>query len=187
MAHRFGGVIAANRPITLIRCPQGRAKKCFFQKHDTGSMGEDVKHVPIEEKKGGVQDYLYVDDIKGILSCVQMGTIEFHGWGSRSADVEAPEGRRPIFQGKGSKSPLDISPDGEKILSTAAPAGPAFEGGAIRCGRCPHDRVLRRPRDGSTLALAGLRHPAATSATTSAAGTRLPMANSACGSISIRW
>ena len=32
------------------------------------------------------------------------------------ADVEAPEGRRPIFQGKGSKSPLDISPDGKSLL-----------------------------------------------------------------------
>ena len=58
-------VDAAKRPITLIRCPQGRAKKCFFQKHDTGSMGEHVKHVPIVEKKGGSQDYLYVDDVRG--------------------------------------------------------------------------------------------------------------------------
>jgi bifunctional non-homologous end joining protein LigD len=91
---------AANRPITLIRCPQGRAKKCFFQKHDTGSMGEDVKHVPIEEKKGGTADYLYVDDIKGILSCVQMGTIEFHGWGSRADKVEFPD--RLVF---------DLDPD----------------------------------------------------------------------------
>jgi bifunctional non-homologous end joining protein LigD len=93
-------VDAANRPITLIRCPQGRAKKCFFQKHDTGSMGEDVKHVPIVEKKGGKQDYLYVNDIKGILSCVQMGTIEFHGWGSRADDVEHPD--RMVF---------DLDPD----------------------------------------------------------------------------
>jgi bifunctional non-homologous end joining protein LigD len=91
---------AANRPLTLIRCPQGRARKCFFQKHDTGSMGEAVKHVPIEEKKGGVQDYLYVDDIKGILSCVQMGTIEFHGWGSRIAKVDYPD--RLVF---------DLDPD----------------------------------------------------------------------------
>jgi bifunctional non-homologous end joining protein LigD len=91
---------AANRPITLIRCPQGRAKKCFFQKHDTGSMGEDVKHVPIVEKKGGQQDYLYVDDIRGILSCVQMGTIEFHGWGSRADKVEYPD--RLVF---------DLDPD----------------------------------------------------------------------------
>ena len=90
----------ANRPLTLVRCPQGRAKKCFFQKHDTGSMGEFVKHVPIAEKKGGTQDYLYVDDIRGILSCVQMGTIEFHGWGSKVEDVERPD--RLVF---------DLDPD----------------------------------------------------------------------------
>ncbi|MCA1748774.1 MAG: DNA ligase D, partial [Sphingomonadales bacterium] len=64
------------RPISLVRCPQGRAKKCFFQKHDSGSFGEHVRHVPIAEKKGGVEDYLYVRDIAGILACVQMGTIE---------------------------------------------------------------------------------------------------------------
>jgi bifunctional non-homologous end joining protein LigD len=93
-------VDAANRPLTLIRCPQGRAKKCFFQKHDTGSMGEAVKHVPIREKKGGIQDYLYVDSIKGILSCVQMGTIEFHGWGSRVDKVDYPD--RLVF---------DLDPD----------------------------------------------------------------------------
>ena len=93
-------VEAANRPITLIRCPQGRAKKCFFQKHDTGSMGEHVKHVPIEEKKGGRQDYLYVEDVRGILACVQMGTIEFHGWGSKVDKVEYPD--RLVF---------DLDPD----------------------------------------------------------------------------
>ncbi|MBA3526330.1 MAG: ATP-dependent DNA ligase, partial [Sphingomonas sp.] len=91
---------ARNRPITLIRCPQGRAKKCFFQKHDTGSMGEHVKHVAIKEKKGGEQDYLRVDDVRGILSCVQMGTIEFHGWGSRADKVEYPD--RLVF---------DLDPD----------------------------------------------------------------------------
>jgi bifunctional non-homologous end joining protein LigD len=93
-------VDVANRPITLIRCPQARAKKCFFQKHDTGSMGEHVKHVPIREKKGEVQDYLYFDDIRGVLSAVQMGTIEFHGWGSRADDVEHPD--RLVF---------DLDPD----------------------------------------------------------------------------
>jgi bifunctional non-homologous end joining protein LigD len=56
--------------------------------------------VPIKEKKGGVQDYLYVDDIRGILGCVQMGTIEFHGWGSRADDVEHPD--RLVF---------DLDPD----------------------------------------------------------------------------
>jgi len=91
---------AASRPISLVRCPQGRAKKCFFQKHDSGSFGPQVHHVPIAEKNGGTEDYLYVEDVTGILSCVQMGTIEFHAWGSRVSDVEAPE--RMIF---------DLDPD----------------------------------------------------------------------------
>ena len=91
---------AAQRPISLVRCPQGRAKKCFFQKHDSGSFGPHVHHVPIAEKKGGTEDYLYVEDAAGILACVQMGTIELHGWGSRVADVEAPD--RMVF---------DLDPD----------------------------------------------------------------------------
>jgi bifunctional non-homologous end joining protein LigD len=82
---------AANRPVSLVRCPQGRGKKCFFQKHDSGSFGSHVHHVPIREKNGDMEDYLYVEDMEGLLTCVQMGTIEFHGWGSRTSDVEAPE------------------------------------------------------------------------------------------------
>ncbi|MGI8942973.1 MAG: DNA ligase D [Qipengyuania sp.] len=90
----------ARRPVSLVRCPQGRSKKCFFQKHDSGSFGDSVHHVPIREKNGGTEDYLYVDAARGILQCVQMGTIEFHGWGSRSDDVEAPD--RMVF---------DLDPD----------------------------------------------------------------------------
>jgi bifunctional non-homologous end joining protein LigD len=91
---------AADRPVSLVRCPQGRAKKCFFQKHDSGSFGPSVRHVPVTEKRGNVEDYLYVEDAAGLLACVQMGTIEFHGWGSRASDVEAPD--RMVF---------DLDPD----------------------------------------------------------------------------
>ncbi|HWJ58185.1 MAG TPA: DNA ligase D [Sphingomicrobium sp.] len=91
---------AANRPMTLIRCPQGRGKKCFFQKHDSGSFGDAVKHIPIKEKDGETEDYLYFDNIRGLLACVQMGTIEFHGWGSKIDAVEKPD--RLVF---------DLDPD----------------------------------------------------------------------------
>jgi bifunctional non-homologous end joining protein LigD len=90
----------AKRPISLIRCPQGRAKQCFFQKHDNGAMGPHVKHVAVEESDGEVQDYLYVQDARGILACVQMGTIEFHGWGSKAKKLEYPD--RLVF---------DLDPD----------------------------------------------------------------------------
>lgn len=91
---------AGSRPISLVRCPQGRAKKCFFQKHDAGSFGDAVRHVGIMEKDGQEEPYLYIDTPEGLLTCVQMGTIEFHGWGARIEDVEKAD--RLVF---------DLDPD----------------------------------------------------------------------------
>ncbi|WP_375270537.1 DNA ligase D [Sphingomonas sp.] len=91
---------SGHRPISLVRCPQGRAKQCFFQKHDAGSFGEAVHRVAVEEKDGSSEDYLWVDDAAGLLTCVQMGTIEFHGWGSRIDALERPD--RMVF---------DLDPD----------------------------------------------------------------------------
>ncbi len=91
---------AGSRPISLVRCPQGRAKKCFFQKHDAGSFGDAVHQVGISEKDGHEEPYLYLDTADGLLTCVQMGTIEFHGWGSRIEDVEKAD--RLVF---------DLDPD----------------------------------------------------------------------------
>ncbi len=82
---------AGQRPVSLVRCPQGRAKACFFQKHDAGSFGEHVHHVDVREKDGSTEPYLYVDDADGLVACVQMGTIEFHGWGSRIDALEKPD------------------------------------------------------------------------------------------------
>ena len=90
----------AERPISLVRCPQGRGKYCFFQKHDAGSFGDHVKHVDVTGKDGSVEPYLYVEDAAGLVTCVQMGTIEFHGWGSRVDPLEKPD--RMVF---------DLDPD----------------------------------------------------------------------------
>jgi bifunctional non-homologous end joining protein LigD len=91
---------AGSRPISLVRCPQGRGKKCFFQKHDAGSFGDDVKQIGIREKDGHDEPYLFVDTPEGLLTCVQMGTIDFHGWGARIEDVEKAD--RLVF---------DLDPD----------------------------------------------------------------------------
>lgn len=102
------------RPLTLIRCPQGRAKKCFFQKHDAGGMGGAVRQVPIQESDGTSEAYLFIEDREGLLACVQNGTIEFHGWGARIEDVEKPD--RLVF---------DLDPD--EGLGFAAVRDAAFE------------------------------------------------------------
>lgn len=91
---------AGSRPISLVRCPQGRGKKCFFQKHDAGSFGDHVHHVGIREKDGHDEPYLFVDNAEGLVTCVQMGTIEYHGWGARIEDVEKAD--RLVF---------DLDPD----------------------------------------------------------------------------
>lgn len=91
---------AGDRPVSLVRCPQGRARACFFQKHDAGSFGEQVHQVPIREKDGSTENYLYVDSADGLVACVQMGTIEFHGWGSKIDALEKPD--RLVF---------DLDPD----------------------------------------------------------------------------
>jgi bifunctional non-homologous end joining protein LigD len=103
----------ARRPITLIRCPAGRTGECFFQKHDKGTFGEHVKQIPIEEKDGSTEDYLYFDDIRGLLASVQMGTIEFHGWGSKVDKVEYPD--RLVFD-----LDPDVGLDFNKVKQAAA-------------------------------------------------------------------
>lgn len=106
LAHYYEGIAPlilpwlSQRPVSLLRCPRGRAKQCFFQKHAPGSFGKHVLAVPIEEKDGGVEDYLYVDSAAGIVACVQMGSIEFHGWGSQIETLEQPD--RLVF---------DLDPD----------------------------------------------------------------------------
>jgi bifunctional non-homologous end joining protein LigD len=90
---------AAGRPVSLLRCPDGLAGSCFFQKHGDG-FGTHVDSVPIVEKDGGTGDYLAIGDAEGLLACVQMGTVEFHGWGARSDAVEQPD--RLVF---------DLDPD----------------------------------------------------------------------------
>ncbi|WP_395396403.1 DNA ligase D (plasmid) [Novosphingobium sp. BL-8A] len=101
-----------SRPVSLVRCPQGRAKKCFFQKHDAGSFGEAVRHVGITEKDGHEEPYLYIDTPEGLLTCVQMGTIEFHGWGARIEDVEKAD--RLVFD-----LDPDVGLDFENVRSAA--------------------------------------------------------------------
>ncbi|MEO8883580.1 MAG: non-homologous end-joining DNA ligase [Devosia sp.] len=90
----------AGRPLSLLRCPQGQAHYCFFQKHDTGGFPASMKSVKITEKDGAVEDYFYIEDVAGLIGGVQMNVLEFHLWGAKRDDIEKPE--RIIF---------DIDPD----------------------------------------------------------------------------
>lgn len=77
------------RPLTLLRCPEGRDKACFYQKHP-GSLPGALPRVSIPEKSGSGQ-YIYVRETADIVSLVQWGTLEFHVWGCRVDDIEHPD------------------------------------------------------------------------------------------------
>ena len=83
------------RPLTLVRCPSGRAKACFYQKHWSGTLPEALDTVDIKEGSGAKGAYTVVHDAAGLVSLVQHGVLEIHLWGAREDDVESPD--RVIF------------------------------------------------------------------------------------------
>jgi len=82
------------RPLALVRCPQGRRKDCFYQKHLTGEVPESLLNVPIQEKEEE-RIYAVIQDLGGLISLVQLGVLEIHPWGSRRDRLERPD--RIIF------------------------------------------------------------------------------------------
>jgi bifunctional non-homologous end joining protein LigD len=78
----------ADRPLTLVRCPEGRAKQCFYQKHISEHVPPAVRRV---EVAGDPEPYGAVSNLEGLLSLVQMGVLEFHIWGSHRDKIEQPD------------------------------------------------------------------------------------------------
>jgi bifunctional non-homologous end joining protein LigD len=80
----------ANRPLTLVRCPEGPGGECFYQKHLRGSMPATVHGVWIEEKDSR-EEYVAINGLPGLISLIQMSVLEFHPWPAREDDVEKPD------------------------------------------------------------------------------------------------
>jgi bifunctional non-homologous end joining protein LigD len=89
VAHRMLPHVA-NRPLMLVRCPQGQGTPCFHQKHPTQGMPASIKRIEIPESKGTF-DTMYVEDAEGLIQLLQNGALEIHTWGSRVDDVEHPD------------------------------------------------------------------------------------------------
>lgn len=85
MDHLLPGI--AGRPLSIIRCPSGTARACFFQKHHTAGL-ERVSSVRLKEESGANGEYLVVEDAASLLELVQFNAIEFHPWGARA---DAPD------------------------------------------------------------------------------------------------
>ncbi|WP_252181010.1 DNA ligase D [Azospirillum sp. B4] len=91
---------AAGRLLSLLRCPEGTAQACFFQRHAGGSMPAPWRRKPVREKDGRQMDYFYVTDADGLVAAAQLGVLELHLWGSLVRKLESPD--RLVF---------DLDPD----------------------------------------------------------------------------
>jgi bifunctional non-homologous end joining protein LigD len=76
-----------NRPTSVVRCPDGADKSCFFQKHLLPGL-HHVGSVKLKEESGRSGDYLCPDSAAAVIELVQFGALEFHPWG---ATAEQPE------------------------------------------------------------------------------------------------
>ena len=79
-----------NRPLSVLRCPEGEGQTCFYQKHAGPGMPAAIRSINIREKEKD-EPYLFIDSLAGLLSLVQMGILEVHPWGSRCDDIEKPD------------------------------------------------------------------------------------------------
>ncbi len=83
------------RPLTLVRCPQGHNRECFYQKHANESIPDAIDRVQIKEEDRGQGVYLIANTISAVVGLVQMGVLEIHTWGSREDQLDRPD--RIIF------------------------------------------------------------------------------------------
>jgi len=88
-----------NRPLSLVRCPQGPDEGCFYQKHIDKAWSAEIERVRIPEKDGeGI--YAVANSAAAVVALVQKGVIELHVWGSTTRDLGKPD--RMVF---------DLDPD----------------------------------------------------------------------------
>ncbi len=82
----------ANRPLTLVRCPEGSGKQCFYQKHKTQMLGGNLDSIDIVDKKSGKPEpYITLSTSEAIVELAQISVLELHPWGSSNQSLEQPD------------------------------------------------------------------------------------------------
>ena len=86
---RIGSFIV-NRPLSLLRCPDGASGQCFFQKHAWRGQSKDILTArdPMDEDD---EPIIAIDGLPGLIGLVQGSVLEIHPWGSRLDALEQPD------------------------------------------------------------------------------------------------
>lgn len=104
-----------DRPLSVVRCPDGIGKQHFFQKRIAAGLPAGVHLVPIANRKTGkAEEFLTINSVEGLVGMAQLGVLEIHPWGSKNESPDRPD--RIIF---------DLDPD--EAVSWSTLAGAALE------------------------------------------------------------
>ncbi|NWE41247.1 DNA ligase D [Pseudomonas yamanorum] len=88
-----------NRPVSLLRAPEGIAGEQFFQKHSERLAIPNIKQLDQALDPGHAR-LMEIDSPAALIGAVQMGTVELHTWGATTDKIETPD----LFV-------LDLDPD----------------------------------------------------------------------------
>ncbi len=82
-----------DRPITLERVPEGLVEGAphFWQKDTPDSYPDWIPRIEQETERGKAVHYALVNDKATLLYLVNQGTLTFHVWASRVADLDRPD------------------------------------------------------------------------------------------------
>jgi bifunctional non-homologous end joining protein LigD len=81
-----------NRPLSLVRCPEGSTQPCFFQKHTNAMLPPGIETIDVPDKKTGkMEPYITLSTREALAGLAQMGVLEIHPWGCRNDDLEHPD------------------------------------------------------------------------------------------------
>lgn len=89
-----------DRPLMLLRCPDGTTMPCFHQKHPGGSVPPGLAVFDASADADAADRMICIESATGLVGTVQMGALELHIWGSRRSHVEHPD-----------RIVLDLDPD----------------------------------------------------------------------------
>ncbi len=82
----------ADRPLTIVRCPDGSGKECFYQKHKNKMLSGTFGSIDIVDKKSGKPEpYITLNTREAVVELAQVGVLELHPWGSCNAHLEQPD------------------------------------------------------------------------------------------------
>jgi bifunctional non-homologous end joining protein LigD len=82
----------SDRPLSLVRCPEGSEKNCFYQKHANHMLPPGIGAIDVPDKKTGkTEPYITLSTPEALAGLAQMSVLEVHPWGSRNDDLEHPD------------------------------------------------------------------------------------------------